>query len=57
MYVLSSEADNNRITVEFVLAGAALMVPRNDPTSRELESQVRLVGCQGRRGGGLFPDF
>lgn len=56
MYVLSSEADN-RITVEFVLAGAALMVPRNDPTSRKLESQVPLVGCQGRRGGGLFPDF
>lgn len=29
MYVLSSEADDNRIAVEFVLAGAALMAPRH----------------------------
>lgn len=55
--MLPSEADYSRITVEFVLAGAALIVPRNTSNRWSTGAMGSFNMFQRRRGGGLFPDL
>lgn len=55
MYVLSSEADDNRITVAFVLAGAALMVPRNKSNQERAGATGSFDGVPGKKGWRLTP--
>lgn len=45
----------NRVTAEFVLAGATLMVPRNRSNHQRTGANFHLMVYQGRRGGGLVP--
>lgn len=55
MYVLSKKADDNRITVAFVLAGAALMVPRNRSNQQTAGATGSFSDVPGMKGWRLTP--